>query len=155
ESAWNPVAHAAAQHANFAPDMGFEASYYAFFYPPLFLLICLPLALLPYGVALAVWVGTTGAACLAVVRMLLPKCWPAALVLLAFPGMLMNAGHGQNGALSTALLGAATLQLDRRPRLAGAFLGAMCFKPQLALLVVPALLAARRWQTLLWAAMVT
>ena len=154
EAAWNPVAHAAAQHASFAPDAGFEQSYYAFFYPPPFLLICLPLALLPYGAAVAVWLGATGAACLAVVRALLPSRWPAALALLAFPSMLMNAVHGQNGALTAALLGGAALHLDRRPRLAGACLGAMCFKPQLALLIVPALIAARRWHTLAWAAVV-
>jgi hypothetical protein len=154
-SAWNPVAHAAAQHASFAPEVGFAATYYAFFYPPPFLLICLPLALLPYGAAVAVWLGATGAACFTVVRALLPKSWPAALVLLAFPAMLMNLAHGQNGALSVALLGAATLQLDRRPWVAGAFLGTMCFKPQLALLIVPALIAARRWQTLVWAVVTT
>lgn len=146
------MAQAAAEHANFGLDAGYAQDYYAFFYPPPFLLICLPLALLPYNAALAVWLTTTGAAYFAVVRSLLPCSWPAVLVSLAFPAMLINVEHGQNGALSTALTGAATLQLDRRPRAAGACLGALCFKPQLALLIVPALCIARRWRSLAWAA---
>lgn len=151
QTAWNPAAHAAVQHASFGSDAGFEPAYYAFFYPPPFLLICLPLAVLPYGAAAMVWLGVTGAACFAVIRALLPKRWPAALVFLAFPAVLMNSAHGQNGALATALLGSAALQLDKRPWLAGACLGTMCFKPQLALLVIPALIAARRWHALAWA----
>jgi len=65
--------------------------------------------------------------------------------------VLLNAEHGQNGALSAALLGVAALQLDRRPRVAGLCLGLLCVKPQLALLVVPALLAAGRLRALAWA----
>ena len=60
--AWNPVAHAAAEHANFGSNAGYVQDYYAFFYPPPFLLICLPLAFLPYSAALAVWITATGAA---------------------------------------------------------------------------------------------
>jgi hypothetical protein len=151
-SAWNPIVHAAAERASFGPETGYAADYYAFFYPPPFLLICLPLALLPYGTAVAIWLVTTGAAYLAAIRALLPPRWPAVLVALAFPALLVNAEHGQNGALSAALLGVAALELDRRPRLAGASLGVLCFKPQLAFLVVPALVVARRWRSLAWAA---
>jgi alpha-1,2-mannosyltransferase len=153
EAAWNPVAQAAAERANFVPVLGYASDYYAFFYPPPFLLICLPFAPLPYGLAVVVWLAMTGVACFAVVRALLPRRWPTVLVFLAFPALWINAWNGQNGALSAALLGAATLQMDRRPRIAGACLGTLCFKPQLALLVVPALIAARRFQVLLWAAM--
>jgi hypothetical protein len=147
-AAWSPAFHAAAERANFPPEAGFAADYYAFFYPPPFLLLCLPFALLPYGTAVSVWLGSTCAACLLILRALLPKRWPAALVFFAAPATFANAGHGQNGALCAALLGAASLQLDRRPWLAGACLGGLCFKPQLALLVLPALVAARRWRAL-------
>ncbi len=153
EAAWNPVAQAAAERANFEPVRGYGADYYAFFYPPPFLLICLPLALLPYGLAAVVWLATTGVACFAVVRALLPRRWPAILVFLAFPALSINAWNGQNGALSAALLGAAALHMERRPKVAGVCLGALCFKPQLALLVVPALIAARRFQVLAYAAL--
>jgi alpha-1,2-mannosyltransferase len=151
-AAWDTAAHAAMQRSHFTPQAGYTPQYYAFFYPPPFLLICLPLGLLPYGAALAVWLLVTGAAYFAVTRALLPRHWPGALVALSFPGLLLNAEHGQNGALSTALFGMAALWLDRRPGLAGICLGALCFKPQLALLVVPALLLAGRWRSFAWAA---
>ena len=150
ELAWDPAAHAAAQRDSFAAASGYAANYYAFFYPPPFLLICLPLGLLPYGAAVTAWLTLTAVAYVAVIRGLLPPKWPAILAALAFPAFLANAEHGQNGALSTALIGAAALQLDRRPGLAGACLGALCVKPQLALLVLPMLVAARRWQALAW-----
>jgi hypothetical protein len=44
-------AHWAAEKALFGPAQG----YVAFFYPPPYLLICLPLALVPYFWSLAVW----------------------------------------------------------------------------------------------------
>ena len=43
------------------------------------------------------------------------------------PGLLVNAAYGQNGALSAGIIGAAALCLDRRPRLAGACLGCLCY----------------------------
>jgi alpha-1,2-mannosyltransferase len=150
--AWDPVAHAAFQRAHFSPEAGFAGGYYAFFYPPPFLLICLPLGLLPYGAALAVWLLVTGAAYVVAMRGLLPWHWPWALIALGFPGLLLNAEHGQNGALSAALFGMAALWLDRRPGFAGVCLGALCFKPQLAVLVVPALVLTGRWRALVWAA---
>jgi alpha-1,2-mannosyltransferase len=151
-SAWDPAAHAAFQRAHFSPEAGFADGYYAFFYPPPFLLICLPLGLLPYGAALAVWLLVTGAGYVVAMRGLLPRHWPWALIALGFPGLLLNAEHGQNGALSAALFGMAALWLDRRPGLAGICLGALCFKPQLVVLVVPALVLAGRWRALAWAA---
>jgi glycosyl transferase family 87 len=150
-SAWDPVMHAAAEVASLAPAAGYNNAYYAFFYPPPFLLICLPLALLPYGIAVAMWLATTGAAYIVTIRALLPPRWPALLVAVAFPAALINTAVGQNGAWSATLLGTAALQLERRPRLAGACLGILCCKPHLALLVVPALFAARRWRALAWA----
>jgi hypothetical protein len=61
---------------------------------------------------------------------------------------VLNAVHGQNAFLTAALLAAAGLALDRRPALAGAALASLAFKPQLGLLVIPALVAARRWAAL-------
>jgi hypothetical protein len=140
---YRPATHAASEQAAFptAPD-----GYYAFFYPPVALLLFLPLAALPYLVALVVWLARTGLAALACLRCLLPQRW-ALLPVLAFPAVLVNAGHGQNGFLSTACFGGGML-LRRRPLLAGMCLGALVFKPQLGLLVPVGLLAARRWRML-------
>jgi len=145
EAAWDPARHAAAQAAVV------QAGYFAFFYPPIFLLICLPLALLSYPAAYLGWLAATGAACAAVLARYRAAPWPAvaALCVLA-PAAVQNIANGQNAFLTTALLGAAGLALDRRPALAGACLATLAFKPQLGLLVLPALLAARRWRTLAW-----
>ena len=52
-AAYDPRLHGAAELAMFG---GRSLGYAAFFYPPLFLLVCLPLALLPYFAALVVWI---------------------------------------------------------------------------------------------------
>ncbi len=141
--AYIPARHAAAQ----AALPGTATGYAAFFYPPPFLLLCLPLALLGFLPALAAWLALTGAAWLAAIRRVLPAAagW---LPVLAFPPAWNNFWHGQNGFLSAALLCAGASALDRRPFLAGLYFGGLSFKPQLALVIGPALLAARRWTAL-------
>jgi alpha-1,2-mannosyltransferase len=145
--AYDIAAHWAAQKALF----GGSVAYTAFFYPPPYLLICLPLATLPYFLALALWLSST---CLAFAKVVRAYGGARAdwLTILAFPAVLLNAGHGQNGFLSAALIGGGALWLDKRPRLAGLCFGAMAFKPQLALMIPVALIAARRWTTLVFGA---
>lgn len=118
----------------------------AFPYPPGFLLICLPLGLLPYLAALAAWLGATGLAYWRVARAWLGQARGLALPVLAFPAVLINAGHGQNGFLTAALFGGGTLLLRRRPLVAGLCLGLLAFKPHLGLLIPIALLASRNWR---------
>ncbi len=144
--AWDAAAHWAAEKALFGAAQG----YVAFFYPPPYLLICLPLALAPYFWSLAVWLGASGYAFFRVARGFLPGLDPVAL--LAFPAVFINAANGQNGFLSAALVGGGFLLMDRRPALAGLCFGAMAFKPQLVLMLPLALLFARRWTTFALAA---
>ncbi|MDR3508814.1 MAG: glycosyltransferase family 87 protein [Caulobacteraceae bacterium] len=145
--AYDPVAHHAAQTRLFGKDVGD----YAFFYPPMFLWLCLPLASMPYLASLAVWLGATGLAYAQVVRAWLGRAagW---LPILAFPAVLTNVGHGQNGFLSAALFGGGLLLLDRRPFLAGVVLGCLVYKPHLGVLIPVALLAAWRWRAIAGAA---
>lgn len=140
-SAWNVDAHRAAQAAMF----GREAGYAAFFYPPTFLLACLPLALAPYAASLALWLTVTGAAWAAMTRAWLqvPR---DTLLILAFPAVLVNVGHGQNGFLTAALFGAAALLCERRPWLSGALFGALVIKPHLAVLVPLFLILTWNWR---------
>lgn len=139
---YDVAAHWAAQQRLFGPTVGYSA----FFYPPPYLLVCLPLALAPYFVSLIVWLAATGAAYWRALRAWAGPRLPAA-ALLAFPAFLINAGHGQNGFLSAALLGAGALGLARRPIAAGLLFGALVYKPQLALMIPIALIASRRWTT--------
>jgi alpha-1,2-mannosyltransferase len=66
---------------------------------------------------------------------------------LAFPAVFVNLGHGHNGFLTAALIGAALTQLDRRPLLAGALIGLMVYKPQFGILFPLVLAATGRWRT--------
>ena len=128
-----------------------DAGYVAFFYPPPFLLLCLPLAALPYFWSLAAWLAATGFACWRVLRAWLGRDY-GTLPILAFPAMLSNLGHGQNAFLSTALFGGGALLLNARPFVAGLCLGALVYKPHLEIVIPVALIAARRWRTVLGAA---
>ena len=146
---WNRDLHAAAQTAL----QGRPGRYFAFFYPPQYLLICLPLALLPLPWGLVAWVSATGAACWAALSRWGGFDRPMLALLAALsPAVVLNLLHGQNGFLTTALLAAAGLWMDRRPALAGFALASLAFKPQLGLLVLPVLVATRRWAVLGWAA---
>jgi hypothetical protein len=118
-------------------------TWFPFLNPPPFLVAILPLGLLPYAVALPVFVLATYVVWLAAARRLLPGgLWPIAV----FPGALVAAWHGQNGFLTGALFIGGVLALKSRPVLAGALLGALIIKPHLALLIPIALLAGREWR---------
>ncbi|MCL4503109.1 MAG: DUF2029 domain-containing protein [Deltaproteobacteria bacterium] len=118
-----------------------------FFYPPNFLLAVLPFALLPYHLSLAVWLLSTLAVYVWVIKRTVPH-FLAIIAAVMFAGAIANFGYGQNGFLSTALLGGGLLLLDDSPLAAGFLLGLLTYKPHLAVLVPVALLAERRWQAL-------
>ena len=145
-SAYDPATHHKAQTVLFGHDVG----YYAFFYPPIFLLICLPLALLPYPAALAAWLAAMGFAYWKTVRAFAGDklVWWAAL---AFPAVFTTIEHGQNAFLSTALIGAGVLWMDRRPVIAGLCIGALIYKPHLGIVLPFVLLASFRWKVILGA----
>ncbi|HXT05517.1 MAG TPA: glycosyltransferase family 87 protein [Roseiarcus sp.] len=142
-SIYAPSADLAAERAFFGHPIG----WYAFFYPPMFLLACLPLGLLSYMSALAAWLLTTFAVFAAALRGL-SKRFVNPLTLAAFPGVFSTIGHGQNAFLTTGLFAGGVSLLENRPPLAGALFGLLCFKPQLALLAPLALLLAGRWRAL-------
>jgi alpha-1,2-mannosyltransferase len=146
---YQPAVHYQAQQASFS---GADIGYSAFFYPPVYLLLCLPLALLPYLASLAAWLGLTGFAYWRMVRAYLGEHRWLAVPAFAFPATFINIGHGQNGFLTAALFGGGLLLLSRQPILAGVLFGCLAFKPQLALVLPIALVAAERWRTILAAA---
>jgi alpha-1,2-mannosyltransferase len=149
----------AQQHAREQQIFGAGTPFYSWFYPPFFLFIAGVLALMPYGVALAVWqLVTLGFYLLTIKAILRPisdkdresnvfsgPLW--LLLALAFPAVLVNVGHGQNGFLTAALLGAGLVQLDRRPFIAGVLFGCLAYKPQFGLMIPLVLAASGRWRT--------
>jgi alpha-1,2-mannosyltransferase len=112
-----------------------QAMYFAFFYPPVYWLLCAPLAHLPYYAACLLWVAGTGLALALCVHPLIGgwrRLWPA----IAYLAVVENAGVGENAFLSAALVGFGLLQVERRPVLAGACFGALCYKPHFMLPVL-------------------
>jgi hypothetical protein len=145
DAAYDVARQYAAERAAFAFDPGIAP----FYYPPPYLLLCLPLALMPYFAALSAWLAATGLAYVATVRRWLGNARHATLTILAYPAVMVCAGHGQNGFLTTALLGGGLLATGSRPWIAGLLLGSLILKPQLAICLPIALLARREWKIII------
>jgi alpha-1,2-mannosyltransferase len=160
DAAFDPVQQFAREQAIF----GAATQFYGWHYPPYFLFVAAPLALLPYGLALAVWQTVTLGLYLLAIGGIVSSfrsprggspqsTEPASgmtaewlLLALAFPAVLINIGHGQNGFLTAALLGGALVALDRRPLFAGILFGLLVYKPQYGLLLPLVLAASGRWK---------
>jgi len=119
------------------------SGWYAFVNPPPFLFVTAPFGLLSVPLGWIAWVAVTYAAWAWAGVRAFPRLWPLVLV---FPGALIAAGHAQNGFVTGALLVGGVALLDKRPRTAGALLGALIIKPHLALLVPFWLAAGGRWR---------
>ncbi len=141
--AYDPPLQHAAEQAVFGRDVPF----YGWHYPPFFLAIAFLVAALPYALGLGLWLLGSFAAYLAAIRAILPRpeSW---LIASAFPAVFINIGHGQNGFLTTALLGGALHWLRRRPWLAGVLIGLLAYKPQFGVLIPLALVAGGYWRTI-------
>jgi alpha-1,2-mannosyltransferase len=153
-AAFDPPQQFARERAIF----GEATQFYGWHYPPYFLFVASALALLPYGLALAVWQAASLGLYLFVIRAILRRGTAAGttydwlLLALAFPAVLINVGHGQNGFLTAALLGGALLALERRPLLAGILIGLLAYKPQFGLMIPIALAAGGYWRSIAAAA---
>jgi len=143
--AYDPAALKAEEAKTTQP--GANGGFLPFMYPPVFLLLCLIWAPLPYLPALALFLVTTTAAFCASIRPILPKSWPLTIAA-AYPAVLINAASTQNSCISGALFCGAMSLLATRPALAGALLGLFAFKPQLALCLPVALAFGGRWRAL-------
>ncbi len=120
-------------------------------YPPPNLFLVLPLGFTPYMAGLALW-SVAGLVALGfALRAWTKDPWTWTLLMVA-PAAATNVGLGQNGAFTAALLIGGLSLIDRRPLLAGALLGLLIFKPQIAVLLPVAVLAGRRWKTMAAAA---
>jgi hypothetical protein len=110
-------------------------------YPPLFLLVVTPFALLPYQASALAFLTVTLAPLLAILR----RHW---LLLLAAPATGSTLLHGQNGFLLSAILAGGLLTLSARPFLAGLFLSLLTFKPHIAVLLPILLLVTANFRAL-------
>jgi hypothetical protein len=140
------------QYAREQALFGKATPFYGWHYPPYFLFVATALAEMPYPLALMVWQAVTLALYLLMIWLIIAQPRQAVatgdlfLLALAFPAVLINVGHGQNGFLTAALMGGALVALPRRPALAGVLFGLLIYKPQFGVLIPLALLAGARWR---------
>jgi Glycosyltransferase family 87 len=129
-------------------------NYYGWHYPPPFLFAAAALAVLPYTVAVIVWLTTTLIAYAAALRAIVGDR-AGIFLALGFPAALWNVSAGQNGFLTAVLIGGTLTLMQRRPLLAGICLGLLSYKPQFGVLFPIALIAGAHWRTIAAAAIVT
>ena len=148
---------------------GADTQFYGWHYPPYFLGLAAALATMPYWLSLLVWQGVTLFLYLLAMRAVLIAPAPARdggertssdrgfpfeggtsndwlLLALAFPAVFINLGQAHNGFLTAALIGAALVQLDRRPIFGGVLIGLLAYKPQFGVLIPLVLAASGRWR---------
>jgi hypothetical protein len=161
QAPFDPALQLARERAIF----GAATPFYGWHYPPFFLFLAGALALMPYGLALAVWQAVTFALYLWAIAAIIRSAFlhpplqgegsaahSAAqggawlLLAVAFPAVFVNLGHGHNGFLTAALFGAALVTLDRRPIVAGILFGLLAYKPQFGVLIPLVLIATNRWR---------
>ena len=128
---------------------------YGWHYPPFFLLVAAPLALIPYPLALALWQIATLALYVwslsaLIHRSAMPQWaqdyrWIAPA--LAFTAVFVNLIHGHNGFLTAALFAGGLALLDKRPWLTGLLFGLLVYKPQFGVMIPLALAAGGYWRS--------
>lgn len=154
-AAYDPALQFQRQKAIFGEDTYF----YGWFYPPFFFFIAGLLAVFSYSNALIVWLGVTlalyGWTMLRILRINTPdepepiqgRHGLCLLLIIAFPAVFVNIGHGHNGLLSAVLLGSGMLLLKPKPLLAGILIGLLSYKPQFGMLIPVALAAGGYWRS--------
>ncbi|WP_270937894.1 glycosyltransferase family 87 protein [Falsiroseomonas oryzae] len=148
--AYDWALHKAVQVAAIGRDFH---GHFAMHNPPAFLLLVTPFALPPYAIAWQLWTLVTAAGFALALRLVVPGFLIPAL--LAAPATIWCAIAGQNGFLTAGLMTACLALLERRPWLAGVFLGALTYKPQFGVLFPLFLIAGRRWQAFVSASLAT
>jgi len=139
------------------PRLG-HVSMMPWLYPPTFLVLIAPLALLPLLVMYLVFTAggitlfTAGTLRVSGLAGSLNGSRLAWLVVAGLPCVFVPAMFGQNSLLTAGLAVFALHWLHRKPLLAGLCIGLLAIKPQMALLFPLVLIAARAWRALAAAA---
>ncbi len=123
-------------------------------YPPHFLFFTVPLGLISYFPAMAIFMIATLALFLTSARIFLGKLDTVALILL-IPFIAFNLIAGQNGFLTGSLMLLGLRWRKSRPILAGIAFGMLTIKPQLGILLPFLLLIERRYSTIIAALLTT
>jgi len=147
---FDPAQFGAVQRALLSPN--FPLHFWS--YPPTFLFAAAPFGKVSYLPGFILWSLAGFVALAAAARTFFPR-WGQAAWLLTSPAVAVNLVLGQNGAFTAALIMSGCILMARRPAASGALFGVLTFKPHLGLLAPIAMLAQRRWTTVLIAGLVT
>jgi alpha-1,2-mannosyltransferase len=148
----DPVAFTAQISEQFHAWLSRPLPLFPWMYPPHFLLILMPFAVLPFAISYALFQVASFASAVAAGCCFWAgpsRRWALwALGLALSPAASMNVIAGQNAFLTLALLLGGMGLLGRSDFVAGLILGLLSYKPQFAIMVAVALLAARQWRAL-------
>jgi Glycosyltransferase family 87 len=136
-------------------DPGSCINFNRFYYPPTLLFLTYPLGLMPYLIALVVWIVVSFGLYLATVFAIIRT--RVAVIVAAAPtfAMLSNVYLGHTGFLTAALIGLSLVFIERRPVFSGISLALLTYKPHLGVLFPIALVVSRNWRVLGSATLVT
>lgn len=118
-------------------------------YPPATLLFAVPLGLLPYKAALALFTLAQAAlAAVTAVTVTRERLSPAvaATIALTSAALMLSAAFGQFSVLVAGCLLLGVFHLEKQPGVAGVLFALAAVKPQFGLLIPLALLAAKEWR---------
>jgi hypothetical protein len=119
-----------------------------FYYPPTYLFFTYSLGFLSYVGAIITWVITSFSLYQVAVYAIVPRVTSLILATTPVFVVLSNVYTGHNGFFSAAFFGLSLVFMERRPWVAGIFLGLLTYKPHLGLLFPVALLASRNWRAI-------
>jgi hypothetical protein len=146
-------------YAHLQSLFGADFPLHSWSYPPHYLMLVSPLALLPYGPSMAVFLLLSFAlfvwSALAFVREFAPEVRRSHVLLGVTAFALVMAETTQNGFLTAAAVLCALANMRRRPMLAGFALALLTMKPQLGILIPLLALLDRNWALLRWATIFT
>ncbi|HET7709300.1 MAG TPA: glycosyltransferase family 87 protein [Sphingomicrobium sp.] len=121
-----------------------------YLYPPVSFPIASLFSMIPYGMALVLWLAGTGALFVWAARSWWPREWHSPWLALLTPAAMMNIWAGHYGFLLGALFLIGWQRLGERRELeSGGWFGLMLIKPHLAILVPIVLLLRRQWRAIL------
>jgi alpha-1,2-mannosyltransferase len=140
-------AFTAFQNAIYADRFPKAVHFRPFFYPPIWLLLLLPLGALAVGKAYGLFMTATATLATALEGR---RDWWGWLAILVSPAAVWTIVAGQNTFLSLGLFYGGLRLIERAPAAGGVLLGVLSYKPQIWALVPLALVAARQWRALGW-----
>ncbi len=109
------------------------------------LLLCAPLARLPYVTAFFAWLAATISLYVLALYAIVPSVLSIVLTLVPLP-VAKSVYEDQTSFLTAGLLGLSLLFMSRRPYLSGMCLGLLTYKPQFVLFFPLALVITKQWR---------